>query len=133
MALTNLATIMDAIATTLQAAGVAPRADGFPVATVNPPHIVVSYPETITFDLTMARGADTITIPIFLMLGEIKDKSARDALSAAIDGAAGVKQVLDGNLGGVVDSLRVTDMVARQVKVGDVDYLAAVFTAEIVV
>src|SRR5262245_29555329 len=116
----------------LIAASVAPRGDPHPVGTVNPPHIVVGYPDRLDFDETMGRGADRATFEIFLVAGRINEKSAWQVISAAIDGANGVKATLDGTLGGVVDTQRVTDMRVEGVEIAGVTYVAAVFSIDAV-
>lgn len=126
----NLAAIMDAIA--VQLLTVTDRAYAWPVPDANVPCAVVGYPTNIDFDMTMGRGADEATFPVFFLVGATVDLAARDALSVIINGASGIKEALDGTLGGVVDSARVTDCKVEIVNVGAIPFLSAVFTLEVV-
>lgn len=127
----SLDAIMGATATLLTGAGVVPRAYPHPVDVLDPICAVVAYP-AIEFDSVMARGADTIQLPVYIVAGRTTEQSARTAISAIVDGAAGVKQVLDGNLAGVVDTSRVTSMRVVKITVSDIEYLAALFNVEVV-
>jgi hypothetical protein len=133
-----LATVMDAIASTIDAAnltvqpGTIPmRSYAWPAGSVNPPCIVVGYPKKIIFDLTFNRGSDEATFPVWFVVGKPDDKSARDTLSALLTGAGKIKDTLDGNLGGAVQSARCVDCDVESVKIGDIEYLAALFTLEV--
>jgi hypothetical protein len=132
VALTNLAAIMDAIAAAITDADITERAYAYPAESLSPPCVVVGYPDTIEFDLTYQRGADRAEIPVYFVLGRVTERTARDRLAEVIAGATGIKETLDGDLGGLCDSLRVTDMRVLNLKVGDLSYLAARFDAEVV-
>lgn len=133
MALDNLGEIMDAIASAITTADtpITLRAQAWPAESVQPPMVVVGYPESIDFDVTFKRGADKCTIPVYFVVGKLTTRAARDAISAVIAGAGSVKELLDGNLGGKVQTLRVTDCRPESIKIGGVDYLAARFDAEV--
>lgn len=124
--------ISEAEVAALIAANVAPRGFPHPVDVADPPMIVCGYPDTLEFDTTFARGADTATFDLYVVAGKVTERSAWLVISAAIDGANGVKQTLDGNLGGVVDSQRVVDMRVMGIEIGGVTYAAAVFSVEVV-
>lgn len=132
MALDNLAAVMDGIAAALVAAGVTTRAHAYPAESLEPPCVVVGYPDSIEFDLTYQRGADRAEIPVYFVLGRVTERSARDQLAAVISGATGIKETLDGDLGGLVQTLRVTDMRVLNLQVAAASYLAARFDAEVV-
>lgn len=123
---------MDAIAAAIETAAVTDRAYAWPSEEINPPCAVVGYPSDIDFDLTFGRGADTATIPVYFVVGRIVERSARDKLSTIIAGATGIKDVLDGNLGGTVDTARVTDCKPMPITVGGIDYLSAKFEVEVI-
>jgi hypothetical protein len=57
----------------------------------------------------MSRGLDRATIPVWRICGLVGEERTRDDVSALISGATSIKTALDGSLGGVVSSLRVTD------------------------
>lgn len=126
--MSNLADVMDAIAAALVA--VTPRTYGWPVGSVTPPCAVVGYPTNIDFDMTYQRGADKANFPIYFLAGVGTEKSARDALSSIITGAIDIKDVLDGDLDGKIQSGRVTDCKIEQIEVGSILYVSATFTYE---
>jgi len=127
----NLASVMDAIANTITEAGVTDRAYAWPVESVSPPCVVVGYPKELDFDVTFTRGSDRALFPVYVIVGKVSDRSARDVLSNVITGATGIKDALDGDLGGEVSTARVQDCQIEDVNVAGVAYLAAVFTLEV--
>jgi hypothetical protein len=134
VALSDLGAVMCAMGDALEAAGVASgRVFCYPPDSVNAPATVVGYPTTIEFDSTMQRGADRLLIPVYYVTGRTSDAAAQQLIAGVITGAAGIKDVLDGNLGGAVDTLRVQDMRVVRVDLAGVEYLSAVFTAEVFV
>ncbi len=138
MAELDLTATMDAIASTLDAAtitvnpgSILMRTYAWPVGAVNPPCIVVGYPKKIIFDLTFKRGSDETTFPVWFVVGKADDKASRDTLSSVLTGVGHIKDVLDGNLGGAVQTARCVDVDIESVKIGDIEYLAALFTLEV--
>jgi hypothetical protein len=94
----QLGPTMDALAAKVPAEA-AERVHAWPVKQVNPPCAVVGYPdEPIAFDATFQRGSDRATIPIYFLVGGVHDRTARDALSAILTGATGIKDAIDGPL-----------------------------------
>lgn len=132
-----LNTIMDAIAAEIVAdlpAGT--RASAYPIPNPTPPQVIVGYPTRLDYDMTFHAGATTgkieATFPVWYVVGQVLDKAARDALSAVITGAPGIKESLDGNLAGAVDYCTVKDCQVAQITIADVRYLAARFDVEVV-
>ena len=132
VALSDLGAVMDAIAAAIEAQGVTSRTYAYPAESVSVPCAVVGYPDEIEFDIVYQRGADLANIPVYFLTGRVVDRAARDRMAAIISGATGIKEALDGDLGGAVQSLRVTDMKVLNVQVAGVDYLAAKFNAEVI-
>lgn len=126
----NIATIMDAIA----AAGEALTSNTYawPVESASVPCMVVGYPTDLEFDLTFQGGADEANFPVYFLVGKSTDKNARNALSEVIAGATNIKNTLDGNLGGAIQSGRVTDCKIEEVSVAGIPYLSATFTYEVI-
>jgi len=122
---------MDAIAAAIPDAATE-RKYAWPQDTVSPPCAVVGYPEDIDFDLTYGRGADTATFPVWFIVGKVVERAARNKLSEVIAGANGIKDALDGNLGGVVQTLRVTRCRPVTLTIGGISLLAAEFSAEVI-
>ncbi len=131
MAAIVLGDVMDAIAATLLSGNVTKRAYAWPEEAVAVPCAVVGDPESIDFDATYGRGSDKATFPVWFLVGLVTGRASRDALSDIITGAAAVKNVLDGTLGGVVQTARVTDCQPDVVTVGGVSHLAGRFDVEV--
>ncbi len=128
-----LSAVMDELAAELDTiAGL--RVFAYPTDSVPPPAAVVGYPEKITFDTTMGRGVDKATFPIFVVVGRVTDRSARNLLSVYCDGtgAKSVKAVLNaGAPWTAMASVRTGDIDFTTVTVAGIDYLTAVFTVDV--
>lgn len=106
----SYSTVRDALKTALD------TIDGLTVyatanSTVNPPAAVVLPGDpVISFDSTMARGADDMLFVVRLLVGQQTDYAAQDKIDAYLAGTgpSSVKAAVDGNLGGVVDFARVS-------------------------
>lgn len=109
------------------------RVYDYPPDSVAVPAAVVSYPEEITYDETMARGCDSCILAVSVLVGVSSDRASRDALAAYLagTGASSVKTAVDGTLAGTVKDARVGRAVIRDVAVGGVDYRAAIFDVEV--
>ena len=135
MPMTDMAGVMDAIATAITDAGVTGRVYAYPAGAVSPPCAVVGYPETIDFDMSFVRGADEATFPVYFIVGKVVERAARDKLSTIVAGAAGIKGALEKEpfLDGSAQTLRVTDMKVQTVTISAIDYLSAKFSVEVIV
>lgn len=132
MSALDLAVVMQAIADTIIEAGVTERAYGWPVKKAQVPAAIVSYPEDdIEFDVTFGRACDKAIFPVFIAVGNVHDQSARDVLSTYITGARGIKDALDGDLGGAVQTARVTSCAVDVITLGGIEYLAAKLLIEV--
>lgn len=131
-----LSTVIDAIAAELIADGVTTRASGYPISNPTPPCAIVGYPTKLDFDMTFhalgTTGKVDATFPVWFVVGKVMDKGARDALSAVITGAPGIKESLDGNLAGSVDICNVDDAQVQALTIADVEYLAVRFDVRVV-
>ena len=99
------------------------------------PPIAVVMPERIAFDLNARRGADTFFFTIILIVSRADDRAAQNNLDAFLTGASSIKAAVEANrtLGGVANTCRVTEMTNyASLPVGDVLYLSAQFTVEVV-
>lgn len=131
VALSDLGAVMCAIGDALEAADVGGgRVFCYPPDSIDAPACVVGYPSVIEFDATMQRGADRLVIPVYFLTGRTSDRAAQQRIAGVITGAAGVKDAVDGNLGGAVDTARVQDMRVLRVDLAGVEYLSAVFNVE---
>lgn len=93
-------------------------------------------PGTIEFDETMARGVDSYTFTVRLLVQRAVDQLAQENLDPYLDGSGtfSIKAAIegDGTLGGAADWTRVI----RVPRYGDIDhagqmYLGADFTVEV--
>lgn len=128
----NLASVMAALATEVaKISGL--RVYAYPADNVQAPAAVVGYPETYEFDQTYGRGSDRMTVPVFVMVGRVDDRTARDALGAYVDGSgsSSVKAKVEAGTYTAMDSVRVTDVQFLAVTVAGVDYLAAQFSIDV--
>lgn len=93
----RLAELMDALAGKVPAGAVpATRVHAYPAKSITPPCAVVGYPEApVSFDMTMARGSDVVTIPVWFVTGKAVERTARDTLSGVLTGAVGIKEALE--------------------------------------
>lgn len=98
------------------------------------PPVAVVMPDRVVYDLNARRGADTFYFTIILMVGRADDRAAQNNLDAYIVGDNTIKGAIeaDRTLGGVVNTLRVTEMNNySSMTVGDTVYLGAEFTVEV--
>ena len=105
---------------------------------LDPPAIIIAPFNTLNFDTTMARGADTYEIPVILYIQRVDAASAQDSLDAflASSGGSSVKAAIEGDLtlGGAAMSARVvsaTDYGEYEVSQGT-SYLGVTFNIEVI-
>ena len=99
------------------------------------PPIAVVMPDRVLFDLNARRGADTFYFSVMMIVGRADDRAAQNNLDGYIVGAGSLKAAIesDRTLGGVANTCRVTEMGNySSMSLGDVVYLAAQFTVEVV-
>lgn len=101
---------------------------------VTPPAAVVEWPEAITYDATMGRGGDRLTLPVLVMVGKADMRNAWQQLAAyaAGSGASSVKAAIERHPPIAYDSARVTRVEFGVTVVASVDYLAATFTVDLI-
>lgn len=129
----NIATVMDELGTALQTiAGL--RVHPYTASKINPPAGIVSWPEPLNYDATMARGADRITLPVWVVVGKVDARTSRDLLAVYLDGSdsKSVKAALEGATYTAFDSARVTQATVESVTIAGIDYLAANFQVDII-
>ena len=104
----------------------------WPVESINAPCVVIGYPTDLGFDYTFDRGSDRAIFPVYYMAGRTSDRNTRDELSRAIVGINGIKDAIDGTLGGTVSSATVIDCEVATVTVNSISYIALQFNVEII-
>lgn len=129
----NIAEVMDDLAVQLTVID-GLRVFEYPPGSLVPPAAVVAYPDEILFDSSYQRGADRLTIPIMVMVGKANDRSSRDRLGIYADGrgSASIKQVIETGRYKAFGSVRVTRATVDVVTMAGTDYLAAVFSLDII-
>jgi hypothetical protein len=133
----NISAVMDEIAVRLRTIpSIAGRTYAWPPASITPPAAFVDYPGPGAYDLSYGRGADRTTGTAVVALGRPSDPQTRDPLTGYIDGsgAESVKAAVDGDAGDYdsCDSVTVTGWDTNIVSIGGMEYLAAVFTLDII-
>jgi hypothetical protein len=100
---------------------------------VEPPAAIVGWPDPLNFDETYQRGADRASFPLFVLVGRVDSRSARDQLSqyANGDGARSIKQAIDTYEATAYGEATVQRVEFGVMRVADTDYLAATFTLDI--
>jgi hypothetical protein len=100
-----------------------------------PPAAIVQLPRSVQFDLTAGRGADTYNLGVLVVVGKVSDRASTANLAQYLDaeGPTSIKEALDGDLGGVVDSARVESYEnVGSYPFAGVEYLGAEFQLEVV-
>jgi hypothetical protein len=123
----DISAIMDGIANALASLA---RSFAYPAEQITVPCFVVSYPE-IDYDATFGRGSDYATYPVYYVAGSKTDRNTRDELSRMIAGSNSVKEALDGDLSGLVNSASVAHVSVTQITINNVAYMALQFDVEI--
>lgn len=93
-----------------------------------PPAAIVGWPDPISYDVQLARGADAMTFPVLLTVGDLDAEASALVVGAylARDGASSVKSALEGGTYAACDSVRVTEARVEPVTFAGIPYLAAV-------
>lgn len=101
---------------------------------IQPPAAIVGWPDPVTYDATMRRGADRLDIAIMLCVGNVDARSSRDVLSAYLDssGPHSIKRVVDEHVPFAYDSARVQKADVAVMTIAAVDYLSATFRVDII-
>ncbi|GHF30807.1 MULTISPECIES: hypothetical protein [Actinomycetes] len=129
----NIATVMDemgAALATIAGLNVFP----FSANRITPPAVIVGWPDPLTYDATLQRGKDRFTLPLYVVVGKVEARSARDRLAVYLDGAAAgsVKAALERHTFTTCDSVRVTEVRVDAVTVAGVEYLGAIFQTDVI-
>jgi hypothetical protein len=103
------------------------------VERVVPPAAVVAWPDPLTYDATMRRGADQAELSILVLVGKVDALSARNQLARYADGSgpASVKAAVESHRATAYDTARVASATFGVITVAGVELLGATFTIEI--
>lgn len=96
---------------------------------INPPQVVVGWPEQYEFDRTYGRGMDHAHIPVSVAVGKVDARSSRDRLAQYADGSgdSSIKRAIDRHDTSVWDQVRVESVEFEVITVAGAEYLAATF------
>lgn len=98
MTAANLTNVMDEIGVRLATiSGL--RYFDFPPKSAQPPFAFVNMPESIDYDLSMARGNDRFTVDVWVGVADVVDRASRDALAVLVagSGVGSVKAAIEGS------------------------------------
>jgi hypothetical protein len=128
----NLGNVMDELGTALEAID-GLRVHPYYADRITPPSAVVAWPD-IDYDATFGRGADRLTVPVYVLVGKVDARSSRDRLAVYLDGGdtKSVKAALEGGTYTACDSVRVTSATVESIEVAAVEYLGGVFQVDII-
>jgi hypothetical protein len=98
---------------------------------INPP-VAIVFPISVDYDETFAKGMQTYTFSVQIIVGRVSERTGQNAIDAYISstGASSIKLAIESNktLGGKAFDTRVTDMRNYgELLVGEVNYLSAEF------
>lgn len=105
--------------------------------TVPIPCAIIGPPTSVSYDEVMARGADTYTFSVRVLVARASERAAQKALFgyAQGTGSRSIKTAIesDPTLGNSADTVRVTAASNFAVySYGDVEYLGVEFTVEVI-
>lgn len=126
----DLTTVMDQIGVALATID-GLRSFDFPPKSATPPFAFPAMPQSVDYDLTYGRGADRMSVKVFLGLADVIDRATRDALAgyAAGSGASSVKAAIES--ASIGSSVRVIKAEFGTFPLNGVTYAGAIFTLDI--
>lgn len=129
----NIATVQDELGTALATVD-GLRVFAYQPSAIEPPAAIVGWPGPLTFDTTMARGSDRMTIAVWVLVSTADTRAARNALASYLDGAdtKSIKNAIDSGTYTAFDSVRVQEATVDSFTVAGVDYLGAAFQLDII-
>tara|TARA_R110002020_G_scaffold298258_3_gene514130 strand:+ start:177 stop:584 length:408 start_codon:yes stop_codon:yes gene_type:complete len=110
---------------------------GYVPDSIEPPTAVVGVVESVEYDTSMARGADTYEIPVLLYVSRVDAQDSQETLDTylASTGANSIKAQVesDQTLGGSAMSCRVVEASNYGVyTINDIEYLGVEFEVSVV-
>jgi hypothetical protein len=128
----NLATVMDQIGDRLDTI---PDLNVFryPPDRIEPPAVIIGYPEEYGFDKAFGRGIDQLFLPVRIVEGKVSVRATRDRLAAYVNGsgARSFKQVIESGTYTAFTSIRGTGWSFDVSSIAGTDYQAATLTLDI--
>lgn len=129
----DIALSMDEVAEKLRTIPKLVSVQAHAASSITVPGAVLGYP-SMQYHVTYARGATRMTLPIWVVIAKASDEAARDKLSAfaSDSGPSSVIAVLEAGSYTQFDELTVTSMEPDSITVGTSDYLAAMFSLDLI-
>lgn len=105
----------------------------FPPDVAPPPCAIVGYPNSITFDVSGARGTDRMQVPVFVLVDRNWDRATTGKLSdyMAGAGASSIKQLVQTRPHTAFSTARVASITLGVIVVAAVELWAATFLVDI--
>lgn len=132
----NIADVMNEVADVVKAIGGDNplRVHAHPIKTISPPAAVVTYPDTITYDVTAGRGSDSMSLGLWIAVGDVNTVSARDVLSDYTAGAGprSIKAAIEGHGWTSCDFVNVTAVEFDPITLAAIQYMGAMFTLDVI-
>lgn len=129
----NLKLVMEEIADKLkQLTGI--NVFSYPVDSVTPPAGILSYPDSIDYDVTYQSGESTFTnLPVYMVTDRSDSESARNKVSVWTDphSMQSVKAYLDRETYSFCEDVQVVNATFDVMSIAGVDYLVAVFSLNV--
>lgn len=129
----NLADVMDDLGSALETI---PDLRVFPywADRVTPPAAVVTWPDPLTYDLTMGRGSDRMEVPVIVMVGKVDARTTRDAAGVYADGSGthSVKAAIEAFTATAYDTARVERAEFGVITINGVELLSITFFVDVV-
>jgi hypothetical protein len=128
----NLATVMDQIGDRLDTIADL-NVFRYPPDRIEPPAVIIGYPEEYGFDEAFARGLDRLSLPVRVVEGKVSVRATRDRLAAYVNGtgARSFKQVIESGTYSAFSTVRGTGWSFDVVAIAGTDYQAATLTLDI--
>lgn len=131
----NISSVMAELASKLTAltASTGLRVFAFPPDAVHPPAAIVGYPQDITFDASLARGVDRMTVPLYLLVDRNWDATTTEQLSGYLAGAgaASLKALVQTKPHTAFSTARVRSATLDVITVAGVEMWAATLLVDI--
>lgn len=98
---------------------------------LSPPAAVVTL-DTVEYDASMSRGFDRAIFKIWVAVGKVSERTARDALAAYANGAGSASTSIKAAVDALGPNVRVMRTSTQTLTSGGLEYLAAVFDVDYV-
>lgn len=115
--------------------GLKGRTFAHPVDNMQPPAVVVSYPDDYSFDVNLGRGADRMTVPVVLFVPKVVGRAARDEVDELMSGSGSrsLKEAIDNfDQGSAYDVATVQSAEFDIIPYGAIEYLAVTVFVDVV-